>query len=381
MPHHRDASGVLHGLEPVVAQLDRWAGLFDQLVLCGPLLDGPPPLGFAPYASPNVMLRPVPRAGGNTLKAKLAMAPMVPVWAWKTRQVARSVDAVHLRCPCNIAMVAIFSTWGAVRYRYAIYAGVWRSYAGEPRFFAYQRRMLASRRFGGPVSVYSSADPARPHLEPFFSPSFDTATWEAAAPVVASTRGRVADPSHSGPWRIIVVGRFTPNKNQRGAIEVLRLLVERGLDVTLDLVGDGPQADALADQVGEAGLADRVAFLGAVDHGEVMRRFGEADLQLLTTFQEGYGKVLLEGMVQGVVPVFSPSPVAEEIAGSGSRGIVIDPSRPEDAAAAIADLVDDRARWLAMIDDARAYTEGLTLEAFETAVRNVLERQWGCDLS
>ncbi|WP_254127256.1 glycosyltransferase [Aquihabitans sp. G128] len=319
---------------------------------------------------------PVARAGGNTWRAKLAMAPQVPRWFLETRRVARSVDAVHLRCPCNIGLVAIFSTWRAVRYRYAIYAGVWRPYAGEPRFFRYQRELLGSRRFGGPVSVYAGPDPERPHLEPFFSPSHDDASWAAAGPGAARTRASIAERPAAGPWRLVVVGRLTRNKNQRAAVEAVRLLVEGGLDVSLDVVGDGPELGALEAQVAAAGLADRVVFHGMVDHAAVMATFGRSDLQLLTTYQEGYGKVLLESMVVGVVPIFSSSPVSGQISGDGSRAVVIDPDHPEQVAAAVRGLVEDRDRWLAMIDDGRAYTAGLSLEAFGREVRALLERQW-----
>lgn len=379
-PHHVDAAGRVHGLGPVVAQLDRWAALFDELVLCGPLLPGEPPAGFSPYEAPNVSLHELPRAGGNTLRAKLAMAPLVPIWAWKTRRIARSVDAVHLRAPCNIALVAMLSTWKAVRYRYAIYAGVWHDYDGEPRFFRVQRQVLGSRWWDGPVHIYGPRDPARPNLEPFFSPSFDRATWERSGPVAEHRRAAVTSEGRDEPWRVMVVGRFTPNKNQQAAVEAVRLLVAAGLDVHLDLVGEGPQGPALERQVADAGLTDRVTFHGMVDHGEVMRLFGQADLQVLSTFQEGYGKVLLEGMVQGVVPVFSASPVSEEISGGGSRAVVIDPRRPQSIADAIAGLVADRDRWAAMIDDGRAYTATLTLEAFEDRIRELLEQHWGCTL-
>ncbi len=380
MPHHRDAQGRIHGLEPVVAQLDRWAALFDELVLCGPLLPGPPPSGFAPYGADNVSMVAVDRAGGNTLRAKLGMIPKIPAWFVATRRVARSVDAVHLRCPCNIGLVAIFSTWGAVRHRYAIYAGVWRPYAGEPRFFGYQRRLLASRRFGGPVSVYAGPDPERPHLEPFFSPSFDDAGWADVADQVAATRASIEARDAAGPWRLVVVGRLTVNKNQQGAVAALADLVAGGLDASLDIVGDGPERAAIEAQVAEAGLVDRVRFHGMVDHATVMEVFAASDLQLLTTFQEGYGKVLLESMVVGVVPIFSSSPVAGEISGHGTRAVVIDPAHPEQVADAVRALVDDRARWTAMIDDGRAYTSGLTLEAFGTRVQEMLERQWGVAL-
>lgn len=379
MPHHRGDDGRIWGLEPVVLQLDRWAALFDEVVLCGPLLPGAPPSGFRPYASPEVSLVELRRAGGNTLAAKLGLLPRIPGWFWTTRRVARSVDAVHLRCPCNVGLVAIFATWRATAHRYAIYAGVWHDYPGEPRFFRLQRRLLSSRRFGGPVSVYAPPDPARPHLEPFFSPSFDRADWQAGATAAAAVRLRIQQRPDKGPWRLAVVGRLTVNKNQQAAIRAMALLVARGLDMRLDLVGDGPERQRLENLAVDLGVADRIVMHGMVDHARVVEIFREADLQLLTTKQEGYGKVLLESMVLGVVPVFSRSPVSDEISGGGSRAVVIEPDDPEQVAAAVIGLIEDRHRWLSTVDAARDYTESLTLEAFGARTREMLRRHWGPD--
>ncbi|CAN5738965.1 hypothetical protein BH24ACT4_BH24ACT4_01280 [soil metagenome] len=378
--HYHDAEGRLCALEPVVAQLDRWADLVDELVICAPLDPGPPPVGFAPYGTPHVRIEPLRRAGGNTLLAKLGMIRHLVPWARATRRVARQVDAVHLRCPCNIGLVAILSTWRAVEHSYALYAGVWRSYAGEPRFFALQRRLLATRWFGGPVSVYSSPDPQRPHLEPFFSPSFSADDWADAAPGVASKLERLSDPSHSGPWRAVVVGRLTPNKNQQASVRAVAAARDAGVDLVLDVIGDGPQRAALEALSRELGIEDAVRFLGSLEHGAVLESFAHADLHLLTTRQEGYGKVLLEGMVHATVPIFSESPVAAEISGGGSRGVVVDPADVEAMAEAIVALVGDRERWTSMSIDARAFAATVTLDAFEDQVADVLARQWGLDL-
>lgn len=380
LPHHRDAEGRLYGLEPVVAQLDQWATLFERVVIGSPLLPGPPPAGFAPYRSAHVDIASLPRGGGNTLGAKLALIPLIPGWAWRTRRLARSVDAVHLRCPSNIGLVGIFSTWRAVGHRCAMFAGVWRHYDGEPRFFRLQRELLRSRWFDGPVWIYGPADPARPHLEPSFSPSFTQATWDAAGPGVAAKRAALAARPATGPWRLVVVGRLTPNKNQQAALRAVAELTAAGLDVRLDVLGDGPERGRLESLACELGLGDRVRFHGMVTFDEVADAFAGADLQILPSRQEGFGKVLLEGMVHGVVPLLSPGPAADGIAGQGSRGLIIDPQAPSTIADAVRSLVDDRLRWLAMVDDARAHTADQTLEVFRSSLRRALERQWDVDL-
>jgi glycosyltransferase involved in cell wall biosynthesis len=378
--HYRDELGRLCALEPVVNQLDRWAELFDEVVLCAPLDPGPPPAGFAPYGASNLRIEPLRKAGGNTLLAKLGLLPRLVPWAVSTRRVARQVDAVHLRCPCNIGMVAIFSTWRAVRYRYALYAGVWHSYQGEPRFFAAQRRLLGSRRFGGPVSVYAAPDPSHPHLVPFFSPSYSDDDWVAAAPGAEATLVRIEDPATEGPWRLVTVGRLTVNKNQETAVRAVGELVRRGRDVRLGIFGDGPERARLEALAAEVGAGEQIEFHGSVGHPDVMAAFADADVNLLTTRQEGYGKVLLEGMVHGVVPVFSRSPVADEIAGGGERGVVVDADDWRGLADQVERLLDDRDRWAGMARAARAFAGTVTLENFQQRVRQMLESQWGVSM-
>lgn len=378
--HYRDAEGRLCALEPVVNQLDRWAELFDEIVICAPLDAGPPPPGFGPYRGRNFTIVPLRKAGGNTRSAKFGLLWHLLPWAWTTRRVAKSVDAVHLRCPCNIGLVAIFSTWRAGCRRYAMYAGVWHDYQGEPRFFRMQRRLLGSPRFGGPVSVYADRNPALPHLEPFFSPSYGAKEMDEAAAGAKAKVARIAGDDDSAPLRLVTVGRLTTNKNQQTVVRALAGIVAAGIDARLDVFGDGPCLEPLQSLAKDLGVDQLVTFHGSVDHGVVMKAFAEADLNLLSTRQEGFGKVLLEGMVHATVPIFGSSPVAGEISGFGSRGVVVDADDPDQMAAAVVALVADRVRWADMATDARDYAATVTLEAFQGRVKEMLERQWGVTL-
>ncbi len=378
--HYRDDQGQLCALEPVVNQLDRWARLFDEVVICAPLDPGPPPAGFAPYRSTNLTIEPVRKGGGNSLWKKVGMVRYLGHWAWTTRRVARSVDGVHLRCPCNIAFVAILSTLGTGAHRYAMYAGVWHGYAGEPTSYRMQRWLLSRRWFGGPVSVYADRDQQRPHLEPLFSPSFTLEDWERATPVADAKVDRIRGRSAGDPVALVSVGRLTPNKNQRTIVAALPGIVSAGVDARLDLYGDGPTRNELETLATGLGVADRVRFHGSVTHGEVMSAFASADLNLLSTRQEGYGKVLLEGMVHATVPIFGTSPVSGEISGGGRRGLVFEP----DDVAALVDhvvgLVGDPQRWADMAVAAREYSTLVSLETFQDQVQGMLERHWGVEL-
>ena len=379
-PHYRDRDGRLCSIEPIVMQLDRWAQLFDQVVICAPLEPGPVPVDFAPYTAGNVTIVPLTSGGGNTVRAKLGMLRLLPGWVRTTRRVARSADAVHLRCPSNIGLIAIFSTWRATRFRHGFYAGVWRGYPGEPFFFGLQRRLLGSRWFDGPVSVYANRQPGRPDLEPFFSPSYDLDYWEQAGPGAEAKIERIRRADRTGPWRLITVGRLTPNKNQRVVVQAIAQVVAAGLDVHLDVYGDGPCYGELVALAAELGIEDRTTFHGSVSHPTIMAAFADADLNLLGTRQEGFGKVLLEGMVHATLPVFAESPVAEEISGGSTRGLVFDADDSGELAAHVLALAADRERWATMAAAAREFGREVTLDRFAGRVREMLEHHWSVRL-
>ena len=149
---------------------------------------------------------------------------------------------------------------------------------------------------------------------------------ERAAAGAAAKVDRIADPGTTGPWRLVTVGRLTTNKNQQAIIRALPGIVAAGVDATLDVYGDGPCRDDLEKLPSSTSVsATSSRFHGSVDHGEVMAAFAAADLNLLSTRQEGFGKVLLSRWCMRTVPVFGESPVSGEISGDGTRGLVFPP--------------------------------------------------------
>lgn len=130
--HYRDGNGRIHAVAPVAAQLDRWAELFDELVLCTPVTDGEPPASWARYRAKNLSVHPLRSGGGATFVQKLALLPRVPMRLAGMAHVIRRADAAHLRAPCNMAAVGMVACLFTRKPRYAVYAGVWRRYHGEP---------------------------------------------------------------------------------------------------------------------------------------------------------------------------------------------------------------------------------------------------------
>jgi glycosyltransferase involved in cell wall biosynthesis len=130
---------------------------------------------------------------------------------------------------------------------------------------------------------------------------------------VDTTLFRPANRSQSA--RLLHVGTLTPVKDQRLLLEALAELRKRGVDVALDIVGDGPLRAGLEERARTLELARAVRFLGAVDHADLASIYQAARLFVVTSRHEAQCMVALEaascgipvvGTNVGVVPDLAP---------------------------------------------------------------------------
>jgi glycosyltransferase involved in cell wall biosynthesis len=99
---------------------------------------------------------------------------------------------------------------------------------------------------------------------------------------------------------LIVVGRLVPVKRYDRAIDVVAGLRDRDIDVTLLVVGRGPEQKELEAHARRLGVAHRVRFLGFRSGADLRDALWAADVQLCTSDFENLSLALIEGMAAGV---------------------------------------------------------------------------------
>ncbi|MGY1639793.1 glycosyltransferase [Geodermatophilus sp. SYSU D00703] len=169
-----------------------------------------------------------------------------------------------------------------------------------------------------------------------------------------------ARPAVTGPARLLYVGRLSPRKGPQVAVAALEVLVARGVDARLDLVGSvfpGYEwfEEELRRQVAAAGLAGRVRFHGF--RSDVGSALADADVVLVPSVaEESFGNTTVEAVLAArPVLVSDSSGLREAVAGFRSPRAV-EPGRPEAWADAVEAVLADwpRARELAVADAADA---------------------------
>ncbi|WP_323010098.1 glycosyltransferase family 4 protein [Paracoccus sp. (in: a-proteobacteria)] len=106
------------------------------------------------------------------------------------------------------------------------------------------------------------------------------------------------------PLRGCFIGRLVPYKGADMAIEAALPLLRAG-QMVLDIIGDGPQAEALRALVEREDVVQAVRFHGWLPHEQVQVTAAQAQLLVFPSVREFGGGVVLEAMALGVVPVIA----------------------------------------------------------------------------
>ena len=149
--------------------------------------------------------------------------------------------------------------------------------------------------------------------------------------------------------RLVSWSRLAHQKGIDRAIDLVRLLRCRGVDVHFDIWGpDGGELAALSARVAMHGLEAHVRFPGPLDRSQLDRVASDATFFLQLSRFEGMGMAVVEAMQLGLVPVVTPVGEIGSYVRDGYNGVVVDPARLAMAADTLQALLASTAQVVAM---------------------------------
>lgn len=155
-------------------------------------------------------------------------------------------------------------------------------------------------------------------------------------------------PVPGAPLRLFSCGRLHFVKGHQDLLSALRLLLDRGIDVQLDIAGEddaggtGYRAELQA-HLEALDLTRNARLLGAVSGAEVRRHLLDADVFVLASWHEPLGVAYMEAMACGVPTIGTDAGGVRELIDHGQSGLLVPPKSPEVLADAIAALAADPA--------------------------------------
>ncbi len=154
--------------------------------------------------------------------------------------------------------------------------------------------------------------------------------------------------SDGGELRVLCVGRLVHLKGQSMLIRAAADLRERGVDVRIVLIGDGPKRGDLEQLARRLGVEDRVELLGSVGQSEIRAYYEACDIFCLPSFAEGLPVVLMEAMALERPVVTTQIMGIPELVEDGVAGLLVPPETSTSLTEAIAELASDPERRASM---------------------------------
>ena len=180
---------------------------------------------------------------------------------------------------------------------------------------------------------------------------------------------------------LLYAGRLVSDKGIDTAIKAMtKLVFDKGeRDITLSLAGAGSAEyeSHLHSLVNQAGLTDYVSFLGWVTPEEMPDLLRKFDVLLVPSiWPEPFARMVLEGMISGLVVVATPTGGTREILTDSKNGLLFAPNDPEDLAQKIICLAEnsDLRRRLALAGQqtvAEKFTVKKMLDEIETYLHEI----------
>ncbi len=359
-PTFRTENG-LEAYAPYVKEMNIWFKYAEEIAIASPITY-PYEVLTEPFDKQDITLFNLSYIEATSpLKATRAVIDSVRNMVILTRA-CRWADHIHLRCPGNIGLLGcLVQIFFPNKVKTAKYAGNWDPNSKQPISYRLQRRILRSTFLTKNINVlvYGKWDNQNKNILPFF-----TATYKQEEKEVV--RGR----SFNAPFNFMFVGALAEGKRPLLACQVVKALLDKGLQARLNIYGDGPERASIEDYIKQHSLKGHIILHGNQDHGIVKKAYRETHFLFLMSKSEGWPKAVAESMFWGAIPIASPVSCVPYMLGDGERGIIsYDLQETVDG---VLSLVQEEEKCLEMSDAAMQWSRNYTLEAFEEEIKKLL---------
>ena len=158
---------------------------------------------------------------------------------------------------------------------------------------------------------------------------------------------------------LLSVRNFEPHYRVGNTIEAYALLKQRYPDATLTLAGYGSQEAELRRLAASLAVSG-VRFIGRVAPGSVQETYADADVFVNSSEVDNQPVSVLEACASGLPVVSTAVGDIPAMLRHGEAGVLVPPSNPAAIAEAVAALIEDPARAMAIARRARGEVERYT---------------------
>lgn len=359
---HKKSGSQYCAYAPYVREMNIWLKYADTVCVIAPCSSKEKTEIDLEYTKLDSFI-PVPAFSVIGLKDSLKMIINLPSIVFQLFHAMYKADHIHLRLPGNMGLLgSVVQLFFPRKPKTAKYAGNWDPHSKQPWSYRLQkyivRNPILTRNMK--VLVYGEWENQTKNIVPFF-----TATYSE------KELYEIENKELSGTIHLIFVGTLTPNKRPLLAVETVKNLLDRGLDATLELYGEGAEREKIEAYREAYHLQEKVKLMGNQKAGVLKQAYQKAHFLLFASQSEGWPKVVAEAMLWKCVPITTPVSCVPYMLGKGDRGSLVIPE--------VTDIVNEiemyRVNPLLYHEKGKAgyqWAKEFTLEKFESEIAKLL---------
>jgi len=153
-------------------------------------------------------------------------------------------------------------------------------------------------------------------------------------------------PQTGKPIRLFTCGRLNIVKGHQDLFQAVRILLDKGHDIQLDIAGEDDDGghgyhQDLDKLLNELNLENHVRLLGAISSDAVQEYLLKAHIFVLASWHEPLGVAYMEAMSCEVPTIGTDAGGVPELITDGKDGLMVPPKNPEELAGAILRVIND----------------------------------------
>lgn len=143
-------------------------------------------------------------------------------------------------------------------------------------------------------------------------------------------------------FKIVSTGSLIWRKGYEYALMTIRKLVDAGVPVSYNIIGEGPDRQRILYTIDDLNLSRHVHLAGSTTPEKIRDSLQAADLFLLSSVSEGISNAVLEAMACGLPIVTADAGGMREAVTDGVEGFIVPVRDPEAMASAVLKLVESK---------------------------------------
>jgi glycosyltransferase involved in cell wall biosynthesis len=178
------------------------------------------------------------------------------------------------------------------------------------------------------------------------------------------------------PAKVLTVCRLISRKRIDLLIETVACVKELGVDIQLNIAGEGNLMAELKKLAEKVDAGERVNFMGRVPAEQMPQLYRDNDIFIMSSAHEGMSNAMLEAMASGLPIITTRCEGVEELI--IDNGIVVDQALAESIASAIKKLADNPETYQSMstaaAKRARQFTWSSVANKYLDYYHNIISR-------